>query len=94
VAKIISLKQAQIDRRGHISGNAECLSCGNEWVVFAPVGVVWFECPKCHMQKGCMKGPCERAGLHWTCGCGNRLFYLTPDGEYCPRCGIWVSGRE
>jgi hypothetical protein len=23
------------------------------------------------------------------CNCGNRLFYLTPDGHMCANCGIY-----
>lgn len=49
---------------------------------------------------------CMVCGHHWVasapegttwlecpqCGCGNFLFQVTPEGIYCPRCGVWAEG--
>lgn len=70
------------------TGKAKCLSCRHEWIAVSPLGVVWFECPACGMEQGRSMGAVSREGAHWHCGCGNDLFYVTPDGSYCPVCGV------
>jgi len=75
------------DYRPHLSGAAICLACKYEWWVVAPVGTVFFECPRCECFKGTFQNPVERDCPHWQCECGNSLFYVTEWGYYCPMCG-------
>lgn len=76
----------------HISGMARCLDCKHEWAAVAPLQTIWLECPKCTLLRGRFTGPYEKAHAHWECKCGNDLFCVTPDGYYCPNCGVWASG--
>ena len=76
----------------HFTGPAVCLDCKHEWVAVAPVGTVYLECPKCGTEKGRSKYPIQYSGLEWQCQCGNNLFHITPDGCYCPCCGVYQSG--
>jgi len=87
-AEIISLD----DLKPHMSGEARCLLCGHKWVSVSPTGTIWLECSECHTMKGTYIYPAIRDGAHWTCNCGNDLFYATPDGFYCPNCGEWQRG--
>jgi Zn finger protein HypA/HybF involved in hydrogenase expression len=89
MSKVISLAERREENTPHLSGEAFCLNCKAKWVQVSPVGVVWSECPECHSMKGLMKWPVERDGLQWVCNCGNNLFHITPDGYYCPNCGVW-----
>jgi len=80
------------DRRPHMRGEARCLQCKHEWNAVAPVGAVWLECPECNTNQGVMKNTVIREDyLHYECNCGNDLFYRTPDGDYCPKCGSWCN---
>ena len=91
VVDLASIREAKkID--GYMVGEARCLSCGHKWVSVAPIGVLWLECPECHCMKGRYVHPNERDVPHWKCNCGNDLFYVTPDGYYCPNCGEWAEG--
>lgn len=72
-------------------GQAFCIDCGNTWAAAAPTGTVALECPGCHTMKGKWKFefyPNEDQKVR-ECGCGNQLFYLTPDGHLCANCGIY-----
>lgn len=75
------------DRRPVNTGLAFCLLCGHRWTAVAPIGTVFLECPLCKAIKGVFKFNCTKSGPHWECDCGNRLFYVTDDGYYCPNCG-------
>lgn len=75
----------------HMTGEAHCIACKHEWVGAAPVGTVWLECPECHTMKGLLRLHGERSGEHWTCACGNQLFYIMREGAYCPNCGDWQA---
>lgn len=75
-------------------GEARCLSCGYEWMSVARLGTEWLNCPQCQCLKGKLRYPFEREGLQWRCNCGNELFYLRPEGAFCPNCGIWVDLEE
>lgn len=76
------------DHRPHLSGEAICIDCGFKWIAVAPVGTDWLECPECGLMRSRMKYPVIRGDTaHWTCKCGNDLFYITPDFTYCPNCG-------
>ena len=82
-----------VEYRPHSSGSAKCLGCGHVWAAVAPVGVTWMECPSCGRKRGYFVGAHLREdSLHWRCNCGNDLFYVTPEGFYCPNCGAWGSG--
>lgn len=77
----------------HTSGQARCLGCKHEWVAVAPVGTYWLQCPHCSRNLGkyifAFNFPDD---LHWTCKCGNDLFYAMNDGYYCPNCGEIQKG--
>lgn len=83
------------DHTAHsFTGAARCMKCRHEWTATVPIvnpteslKIPWLQCPKCDCNHGFLVYPFERAGaMHWTCRCGNDLFYLTPDGAYCPSC--------
>lgn len=78
----------------HSSGPAFCLQCAHEWEAVAETGAVQLECPSCKTMKGLFKYPSFFGSpdtLIRTCGCGNQLFYITPQGHLCPNCGIYQS---
>ena len=85
MAELISIKS----RLPHLSGKTVCLVCGDKGIAIAPIGDVFMKCDKCGTQKKVFKFSCERDSEHWICNCGNNLFMITPDGIYCPNCGIW-----
>lgn len=90
--KFIDLAAWKEENTPHLSGKALCLACRHEWAAVAPVGTVWLECPSCTLSRGRFVNAVEREGAHWHCACGNDLFYATPDGFYCPNCGVWQKG--
>jgi Zn finger protein HypA/HybF involved in hydrogenase expression len=84
---VINLDEA----RPHLSGKARCLDCKHEWEAVAPLGATWLQCPGCSLFRGRFIGEILRDKLlHYTCNCGNDLFYVTLDGTYCPNCGEWI----
>jgi Zn finger protein HypA/HybF involved in hydrogenase expression len=84
MADILSFKE----NTPHSEGKARCLLCGYEFVLVAPIEGIWFECPKCKVEKAVFKFPMEVTETkHWQCNCGNFLFYVTPEYIYCPNCG-------
>jgi hypothetical protein len=81
------------DARPHSEGEAFCLDCKHQWVAVAPSGVVWMECPACHLMRGRFKfHHMHYDKPHWECGCGNELFCILPDFVYCPNCGKRQDG--
>ena len=49
------------------------------------------ECPECGSHRGLYVhyfGLPEGSQM-WRCHCGNELFFVTPDGMYCPGCALW-----
>lgn len=87
---VVDLAAARMARTPHNTGDARCLGCLHKWCAVAPVGVVVLECPSCGLERGRFMGNCLRENAkHWTCNCGNDLFHVTPDGTYCPGCGVW-----
>lgn len=72
-------------------GEAFCLNCNHTWVAVVETGTTQLECPECHTMKGLLKYPYSIVEDQPTlsCGCGNQLFYLTPEGHLCPNCGIY-----
>jgi rubrerythrin len=89
---VIDFSQAKKDRTPHCTAAARCLQCGHEWTATAPAGVVWLECPECRILRGAFIEPAyPHDGQVWQCNCGNQLFLITPDGEFCPVCGVYVT---
>lgn len=72
----------------HATGEAFCLACDHVWVAVVPVGETLFECPSCRSMQGRFRYEVVPSCDVWECQCGNQLFYITPDGHWCPRCGI------
>lgn len=90
--KIINLQEYIEENTPHINGTVKCLICEYEWVQVAVIGELWFECPKCKIEKGTWSFPIEWDKPHWKCKCGNYLFYITPEFAYCPNCGLTQKG--
>lgn len=92
---VIDFNQAKLDRTPHRSGAARCLGCGHEWTAVAPAGENRLECPACKTDKGIFHGLCyPQDGYIWRCNCDNEFFLLTPNGELCPVCGVYVDGER
>ena len=89
---IVDLTAWKEEHSPYISGMAVCMTCGHRWAMVSPFGTVWFECPECLSEKAHYIYPCVRETPHWTCNCGNDLFYVTENGYYCPNCGEWQGG--
>ena len=77
MSNVIPIKAPKIQQAGQ--GAAFCLGCNHTWEATAPVGVTRFEFAPSPGQ------------LVRECGCGNQLFYLTPEGHLCANCGIYQS---
>ena len=79
---------------GYYTGKATCMTCHHEWIQVKPAGEdPFFECPKCNLHLGHFIFPIMRKdNKHWTCGCGNDLFYIDEYGAYCPNCGDRFDG--
>ncbi len=89
----VDLNEERANRKPYASGQARCLACQHEWVAVVPLGVYWFECPKCSLMRGRYLYAFNFADQrHWTCGCGNDLFHMLKDGCYCPNCGQVQAG--
>lgn len=88
---VVDFVAAKEEREPHMSGKARCLACKHEWEAVAPLGTIWLDCPECTLERGRFIGPCERDGSFWRCNCGNHLFEITPEGVYCPNCGVWQN---
>ena len=80
------------DHLPHCHGDALCLDCKHEWVARATLPTEWLECPNCGLEKGRFKYTYVRGDVHWEGECGNDLFKITPQGIYCPNCGVWQVG--
>lgn len=89
VVTVVDLSAEREKRTPHSAGRARCLACKHEWVAVAPTGVTWMECPACLLERGRFVGQHEVEGPHWFCPCGNNLYFATPEGLYCPNCGLW-----
>lgn len=72
----------------HWQGTALCGACSHEWEAVAPVGDEdHLECPNCKRMWGAAKHAVVPA-VSWRCNCGETLFWLTPQGAQCRRCGV------
>jgi hypothetical protein len=74
------------DEGPSLSGVALCGACSHEWNAVAPLGTGHLECPKCARMWGAFKNAVEPE-TSWQCNCGEQLFWLTPTGAMCRRCG-------
>ncbi len=93
MAKIISLSQVKDSYVQTFSGKVRCLSCKHEWTGVVNDIQAWLKCPECHKNSGRLINHVEKSGeMHWTCSCGNDLFYIQPDKIYCPNCGETQDG--
>lgn len=91
---VIDLGKAKEEREPHIRGTARCLECSHQWEAVAPLGTFnLFECPECRTHKGVLTGPFVPE-LRLECECGNQLFFVTPEGYQCPRCGVEDDWEE
>ncbi len=71
----------------YLEGEAICGACQHEWQAIQPVGgKQHLECPACHRLWGAFKHAVEPVNS-WRCNCGEQLFWLTPTGAMCRRCG-------
>jgi hypothetical protein len=86
---VVDLRPKGGDADGpHLAGEAVCGACGREWVAVAPAGTIALECPGCGRLWGALKHIIEPR-ITWRCRpCGEQLFWLTPDGAVCRRCGV------
>lgn len=89
---VIDLAKIKEERSPHLSGNAVCIGCKNQWVAVAPVGTVDLECPNCSLPQGRFMQLVQDDDLHWTCNCGNQFFHITQKRTYCVVCGNTTSG--
>lgn len=71
----------------HLEGPAFCGACHHEWQAAVPHGTTLLECPKCSRWWGALKHAIEPKES-WRCNCGEALFWLTPTGAMCRRCGL------
>ena len=85
---VIDLAAKRAEKTPHLEGKARCIACQHEWEAVAPVGTVWLDCPECSLNKGAFIAEVLHEEDHWTCDCGNILFCHTPEGAYCPNCGL------
>jgi hypothetical protein len=81
------------DNKQWATGEAFCIQCGYEWVAVVESGIVDLECPECKTFKCKFKFEfrVNEGQKVWECNCGNKLFYLTPEGHLCANCGIYNS---
>lgn len=73
-----------------LSGMMTCLVCGYRNVAVAMAGHDFWECPNCHLEFA-VYAPVMPDTM-WVCGCGNKLFAVSPDGYHCVRCGVKQEG--
>lgn len=89
MSKVLEFKRAEPEEAEEttLSGRALCVECRHEWVAVAPEGARCFECPSCKTHKGIWMGVVEPPAERWECNCGGQLFFVTPTGFDCARCG-------
>lgn len=71
----------------HLTGTALCFHCKAEWQsVCIPEDDGNLECPSCGKHIGILKHPIQ-PDLMLECSCGSVLYFVTPDGLVCRKCG-------
>jgi hypothetical protein len=88
---VINLQKHKEEKESRNRGVARCLDCKHEWEAIAHHEAVWLECPKCSLEKGRFVGShiLAEGTDQWVCRCDNDLFFITPNGCFCPNCGTW-----
>lgn len=89
---VITFKKPEVEPEEipHISGDAICSNCNNQWVAVAPVGTDDIECPECRTFRANFKyfcAPSDDSPI-FQCNCGETLFWITPKGCLCRGCGV------
>lgn len=92
MSKVVKLP-TRVERGAHLSGEAFCSQCRNEWVAVVSIGTVEIECPNCETMKGLLKYGCE-PDVAWTCNCGCYVYMISPNGAICWNCGEYARGFE
>lgn len=94
MTNIVDLQEARKERTPHAAGKAVCISCKHEFVYVAQVGILWFDCPSCGLEKATWKYTFGlKSGTEFkVCVCGNELFYITRTGHLCALCGNLHKG--
>ena len=78
----------------HSTGEAKCTACGYEYVCVSPVGIAFFTCPECRLEKARFKFPFggQEGDVVFCClNCGEEYFYFINDGIRCGGCGSWIE---
>ena len=77
------------DGQGWFAGEAKCMNCKHTFVCVAPIPSVDIECPECNTFKALPVAFFDAMPGNFvaTCGCGNDLFRLIPEGPICINCG-------
>jgi hypothetical protein len=52
------------------------------------------ECPECGFHHGYFKHQVDLDSPHWECLCGNQLFIISPQGPFCPYCGLQAAWED
>lgn len=85
-------KQAEPDPMRSLHGPVRCLHCEHKWVAVVPVGVIeGLECPECRLLKGVVE-LLTAPDTVFRCACGCDLYYITPEGCMCLKCGSFAEG--
>jgi hypothetical protein len=84
---VLDFKRPEPEPEETLRGRGYCIECQHEWEAVAPVGVRCFECPSCGTHKGTWLGVVEPPAERWECNCGGQLFFCTPTGFDCAKCG-------
>jgi len=91
VSEVVQFKPKTERDDPHIAGHALCAACKNEWMAVAPVGTTHLECPACKRIWGTFKHAIEPK-IVWHCSCEEQLFWITPSGIMCRKCGEIQTG--
>lgn len=91
VIKFPSAVESEEPDEPHLAGQAICGACGHEWEAVARVGADHLDCPNCGRLWGVFKNIVCPPQFYWRCKCGESLFWLTPTGAMCRRCGVISS---
>lgn len=92
----MSILEFKAKAEPNVQGPAKCMQCSHEWVGVVTVDALhdeegWLTCPGCSLRRGRFVNPFAPAigTKMWQCGCKGMLFNITPDGIFCPNCGVY-----
>lgn len=96
MAKIYNLEEIKRKREPHVEGPAKCLACGHKWEAFVLLEENTFgiPCPECKLERGEFVYGLAPSDPIYICPCGNDLFYVTPSGPFCLKCGYTISFED